>query len=58
MEGIKAGKLRGLVVGEKFQTLEIKFRRIDHMPEPMDICDFMDHGGTAPNNRFRCVFDE
>ncbi len=31
----------------------IEFKWFDNMPEPLDILDFMDHGDTAPNNRFR-----
>jgi hypothetical protein len=42
-------------IGEKFRTLEIKW--FDHMPEPLDVLDFQDHGDTAPNNRFRYVVD-
>ncbi len=36
-----------------FQTLELEFKWFDHMPEPLDVLDFQDHGDTAPNNRFR-----
>ncbi|MCF7817718.1 MAG: hypothetical protein K9M54_07535 [Kiritimatiellales bacterium] len=42
--------------GSKLQTLELDFKWIDHMPEPLDILDFQDHGDTAPNNRFRYAF--
>lgn len=44
------------VLGKSFQTLEFKW--FDNMPEPLDILDFMDHGDTAPNNRFRYVFEK
>jgi len=39
--------------GKKLKTLEFKW--IDNMPEPLNILDFMDHGDTAPNNRFRYI---
>ena len=41
---------------ENLQTLEIEFKWFDHMPEPFTALDFMDHGDTAPNNRFRYAF--
>ena len=44
------------LLGEKFRTLEIKW--FDHMPEPLDILDFQDHGDTAPNNRFRYIWEK
>jgi hypothetical protein len=34
----------------------LEFKWIDHMPEPLNILDFMDHGDTAPNGRFRYLF--
>lgn len=42
------------LLGKRFRTLEIKW--FDHMPEPLDMLDFQDHGDTAPNNRFRYVW--
>lgn len=42
-------------IGKSFRTLEIKW--FDHMPEPLNILDFQDHGDTAPNNRFRYVWE-
>jgi hypothetical protein len=43
-------------IGKSFQPLEFKW--FDHMPEPLNVLDFMDHGDTAPNSRFRYVFGE
>ena len=43
-------------LGAAGESLEIEFKWIDNMPEPLNILDFMDHGDTAPNNRFRYVF--
>jgi hypothetical protein len=42
------------MLGRNFRTLEFKW--FDHMPEPLDMLDFQDHGDTAPNNRFRYVW--
>ena len=36
----------------------VEFKWFDHMPEPLDILDFQDHGDTAPNNRFRTVWEK
>lgn len=44
------------MLGKSFRTLEIKW--FDHMPDPLDILDFQDHGDTAPNNRFRYVWEK
>ncbi len=43
--------------GAGFESLELEFKWFDHMPEPLDILDFQDHGDTAPNNRFRYAFN-
>ena len=40
-------------LGDAEQSLEVEFKWFDHMPEPLDVLDFQDHGDTAPNNRFR-----
>ncbi len=37
----------------RFDNAEIEFKWFDHLPEPLDVLDFQDHGDTAPNNRFR-----
>lgn len=45
-----------LPLGKDLGSLALEFKWFDHMPEPLDMLDFQDHGDTAPNNRFRYVF--
>jgi hypothetical protein len=41
----------------KQPRVQLEFKWIDNMPEPLDILNFMDQGDAAPNNRFRYVYD-
>ncbi|MBI2297503.1 MAG: hypothetical protein HYU66_00885, partial [Armatimonadetes bacterium] len=44
----------GLTAG----PLRLDFQWADNVPDPPDILDFMDHGDTAPNGRFRYRYEE
>ncbi|MFA7368961.1 MAG: hypothetical protein WC334_04885 [Kiritimatiellales bacterium] len=46
------------LLSEKIKPLEIEFKWIDNMPEPLNVLDFMDHGDAAPNSRFRYIFED
>jgi hypothetical protein len=41
---------------EDNREIDVEFKWFDHMPEPLDMLDFQDHGDTAPNSRFRYYY--
>ncbi len=43
------------LLGNSTRSVRLEFKWIDNMPEPLNSLDFMDHGDTAPNNRFRYI---